>query len=140
VRCKQPPRGGTVRIDAVQRFAEDPLLGKRPIAQWDVAGLLRLMWETWNDVFGRTLGRAERSLVQELRDWRNKWAHQEPFSSRDAERSMDSMVRLLTAVSAKEADEVDRMHKLRNLWHSSEPGGKPCKCNRSATASGGFTG
>jgi hypothetical protein len=107
---------GTVRIDAVQRFAEDPLLGKRPIAQWDVAGLLRLMWETWNEVFGRTLGRAERSLVQELRDWRNKWAHQEPFSSRDAERAMDSMVRLLTAVSAKEADEVDRMMmELRRL-------------------------
>ncbi|MGQ9725322.1 MAG: DUF499 domain-containing protein, partial [Tepidimonas sp.] len=48
-------------------------------------------------------------LVQELRDWRNKWAHQEPFSSRDAERAMDSMERLLTAVSAKEADEVERM-------------------------------
>ena len=109
-------KAGTVRIDAVQRFAEDPLLGKRPIAQWDVAGLLRLIWEAWNDVFGRTLGRAERSLVQELRDWRNKWAHQEPFSSRDAERAMDSMVRLLTAVSAKEADEVDRMMmELRRL-------------------------
>jgi predicted AAA+ superfamily ATPase len=109
-------KAGTVRVEAVQRFAEDPQLGKKPIAQWDVAGLLKLMWETWNDVFGRTLGRAERSLVQELRDWRNKWAHQEPFASRDAERAMDSMVRLLTAVSAKEADEVDRMMmELRRL-------------------------
>jgi hypothetical protein len=76
-------KAGTVRMDAVQRFADDPMLGRKPIAQWDVAGLLKLMWETWNDVFGRTLGRAERSLVQELRDWRNKWAHQEPFASRD---------------------------------------------------------
>jgi hypothetical protein len=32
------------------------------------------------------------------------------------------------------------VHKLRNLWHSSEPGGMPCKCNTSATASGGSTG
>lgn len=109
-------KAGTVRMEAVQRFADDPLLGRKPIAQWDVAGLLKLMWETWNDVFGRTLGRAERSLVQELRDWRNKWAHQEPFASRDAERAMDSMVRLLNAVSAKEADEVDRMMmELRRL-------------------------
>ncbi|MGE0386742.1 MAG: Swt1 family HEPN domain-containing protein [Gammaproteobacteria bacterium] len=107
---------GTVRIEAVRRFAEDPILAKKPVAQWDAAGLLKLMWETWNDIFGRMLGRAERSLVQELRDWRNKWAHQEPFSSRDAERAMDSMVRLLTAVSAKEADEVDRMMlELRRL-------------------------
>ena len=38
-----------------------------------------------------SLGRAERSLVQELRDSRNKWAHQEPFSSDDADRALDSI-------------------------------------------------
>src|SRR5581483_6792232 len=64
---------GTVRMDAVRRFAEDPMLGSKPIVQWDVAALLKLMWETWNDVFKRTLGFAERSLVSELRDVRNKW-------------------------------------------------------------------
>ena len=107
---------GTVRMDAVRRFADDPMLGSKPIAQWDVAGLLKLMWETWNDVFGRTLGRAERSLVQELRDWRNKWAHQEPFSSDDADRALDSMSRLLAAVSAPQADEVAKIKmELRRL-------------------------
>lgn len=109
-------QANTVRMDAVRRFAEDPMLGTKPIEKWDAAGLLKLMWETWNDVFRRTLGHAERSLVSELRDVRNKWAHQEPFSSRDAERAMDSMVRLLSAVSAKEADDVDRMMmELRRL-------------------------
>ena len=44
------------------------LVGKKPIAEWDVAALLKLMWEAWNDVFRQTLGRAERSLVSELRD------------------------------------------------------------------------
>ena len=106
----------SIRMETVQRFSDDPVLSKKPIAQWDVAGLLKVMWEIWADVFGRTLGRAERSLVSELRDCRNKWAHQEPFSSRDAERALDSMSRLLTAVSAPEADEVDRMmHELRRL-------------------------
>jgi predicted AAA+ superfamily ATPase len=109
-------KAGTVRMDAVRRFAEDPMLGNKPIAQWDVAGLLKLMWETWNDVFGRTLGRAERSLVQELRDWRNKWAHQDPFSSDDADRALDSVARLLTAVSAPQADDVGKMKmELRRL-------------------------
>ena len=103
-------------MDAVRRFEDDPLLGNKPVAQWDVAGLLKLMWETWNDVFGRTLGRAERSLVQEVRDWRNKWAHQEPFSGDDTDRALDSMARLLTAVSAPQADEVNRMKmELRRL-------------------------
>ena len=53
----------------------------------DAALILRLMWEQWNDVFRKTLGHAERSLVSELRDVRNKWAHQESFSSDDAYRA-----------------------------------------------------
>ena len=69
-------------VEAARRyFGDDRTVGKKAIAEWDVAALLKLMWEAWNAVFGRTLGRAERSLVQELRDCRNKWAHQEPFSS-----------------------------------------------------------
>ncbi len=75
----------------------------------DVAALLKLMWEQWNEVFRKTLGYAERSLVSELRDHRNKWAHQEPFSTDDAYRVLDSAARLLTAVSAPQADEVERM-------------------------------
>jgi predicted AAA+ superfamily ATPase len=109
-------KAGTVRMDAVRRFAEDPMLGQKPVRDWDVAGLLKLMAETWNEVFGRTLGRMERSLVYELRDWRNDWAHQKPFSSNDADRALDSMSRLLGAVSAPEAEEIDRMkQELRRL-------------------------
>ncbi len=109
-------KAGTVRMDAVRRFAEDPILSNKPIEQWDVAGLLKLMWETWNDVFRRTLGFAERSLVSELRDVRNKWAHQEPFSSDDTDRALDSMNRLLAAISAPQADEVGKMKmELRRL-------------------------
>lgn len=99
----------SISMDSVRRVAEDPTIGQKPIAQWDVAALLKLMWGAWNDVFARALGRAERSLVQELRDCRNKWAHQEPFSSDDADRALDSIARLLTAVSAPEAEEVSKM-------------------------------
>ena len=90
------------------------------------------MWETWNDVFGRTLGRAERSLVQELRDWRNKWAHQEPFSSDDTDRALDSMSRLLTAVSAPQADEVGKMKmELRRLIFDEQVRGEKRKAGGS---------
>ena len=47
--------------------------------------------------------------MSELRDHRNKWAHQEPFSSDDAYRALDSAGRLLSAVSAPEADEIEKM-------------------------------
>ena len=93
-----------VHLDALRRFEID-----KPYREWDAAALLRLMWETWNDVFRDTLGPTERSLVNELRDWRNKWAHQERLSSDDADRALDSAERLLTAVSAPQAGEAAKM-------------------------------
>ena len=75
----------------------------------DVAAILVVMDRSWGLVFRRTLGRAERALVNELSDIRNRWAHQEPFSSDDAYRALDSVSRLLTAVSATQADEVAKM-------------------------------
>ena len=109
-------KANVVRMETIRRFAEDPKLADKPLDDWDAAALLKLMWETWNDVFRDTLGFAERSLVSELRDWRNKWAHQERFSSDDADRALDSAERLLTAVSASEAEEVAKVKReLRRL-------------------------
>ena len=99
------------RLDAfkLRDYADDPVLANKPRTEWDVAGLLKLMWETWNDVFRTILGPAERSLVSELRGHRNKWAHQESFSGDDAYRALDSVGRLLTAVSAPQSDELERL-------------------------------
>lgn len=92
------------------RFLKDELnVANQPLRAWDAAALLRLMWEAWNDVFRKPLGQAERSLVNELRGIRNEWAHQKPFSSDDAYRALDSAARLLTAVSATEASEIEAM-------------------------------
>jgi predicted AAA+ superfamily ATPase len=118
--------------EALRYVGDDRMAGKKPLAEWDVAALLKLMWEAWTSVFGTTLGRAERSLVQELRDWRNKWAHQEPFSSDDADRALDSMARLLTAVSAPQADEVGRMKmELRRLMFDEQVRGEKRKAGGS---------
>src|SRR5271157_3933673 len=93
-----------------QRFlGEDRPSAKKAASASDVAALLKIMWDSWNDVFRLTLGPAERSLVSELRDHRNKWAHQEAFSSDDTYRALDSSGRLLTAVSAPQADEIEKM-------------------------------
>ena len=99
------------KLDAfkLRDYAEDPVLANKPVTEWDVAGLLKLILETWNDVFRTILGPAERSLVGELRSHRNKWAHQESFSSDDAYRALDSVGRLLTAVSAPQSDELERL-------------------------------
>ena len=96
--------------------SQERLFKNEKHAKWDAASLLAVLWNEWNLVFRKTLGQAERTLVSELRDVRNRWAHQNPFSSDDADRALDSAARLLTAVSAPQADEVGRMKMdLRRL-------------------------
>ncbi len=68
--------------------------------RWDTSALLKTMVDTWSEVFSSTLGHFERSLVSELLEFRHKWAHEHPFSSDDTLRALDSMQRLLQAVSA----------------------------------------
>ena len=100
---------GKQDAQALRDYVDDSALRNKPITEWDVAALLKLMWETWNMVFRNILGPAERSLVAELRGHRNRWAHQENFSSDDAYRAMDSVGRLLAAVSAPQSDELERL-------------------------------
>src|SRR5262249_18425174 len=97
------------RAQAGRLMGEDRLLADKPLAKWDAAALLRLMWEAWNDVFRKTLGNAERTLVRELQDVRNKWAHQQTFSRDAAYGALDATGRLLAAVSAPEAQEAEKM-------------------------------
>jgi len=78
--------------------------------RWDTQKLLLVMWEQWNQVFNKTLGFSERSIISELREIRKNWAHQQAFTGRDTERALDSINRLLTAVSAPQANEVEKLY------------------------------
>jgi len=100
---------GEAGANVSQILSDDSIFAGKPISDLDTAGLFKIMWDNWNEVFRVTLGFAERSLVSELRDVRNKWAHQQPFSSDDAYRALDSTERLLAAISSPQADEVHKM-------------------------------
>ena len=89
----------------ISRELEEP--ADKRFGQMDVAALLAFIDRSWNDVFRQKMGRIERSLVNELREIRNDWAHQRPFPHDDAYRALDSACRLLTAVSAPEASEAE---------------------------------
>ena len=79
---------------------------------WDQAALFNTMDRFWNEAFKTVLGRAERSLVNELSDVRNKLSHNETFSYDDAERGLDSMRRLMEAISAGET--AEQLSKMRD--------------------------
>lgn len=95
--------------------------------------LLRVITEQGR-VFKDQLSRAEQSFASELRDVRNRWAHNESFSAEDTYRALDTSERLLRAVgAATQADEVRRLRadhqratfeaETRRLVRQQESGG-----------------
>ncbi len=102
--------------------------------EWDSQALLTVMWDQWNAVFRNRLGLFERSLVSELREFRNRWAHQSMLADDDSYRVADSVQRLLGAIEGDqtilielEALKVDIMRdRLKQLveedversWHN----------------------
>jgi len=63
----------------------------------DIAFVFKGVKVTWNEVFGHGFAPAIRSLVFEVAEVRNNWAHQGSFSSDDTSRALDSMERVLEA-------------------------------------------
>lgn len=80
---------------------------------WDAHAVLTVLWDQWNSVFRHHLSPLERSLVGELREFRNRWAHQDEFEFEDEYRVYDSVHRLLAAAGSDKAEEIGR--KKRDL-------------------------
>ena len=66
----------------------------------DSQGWLNLMIRSWNEAFATHLGAEDRRYTYEMREARNKWAHQEPFTNDESQRVADTAKLLLQAVNA----------------------------------------
>ena len=88
------------------------------VLTWDAQALMVFMWDRWNDLFRNELSFVERSLISELRDFRNRWAHQDYLEESDVYRVLDDIERLLKAVNSAESVVVRalRMECLNRLW------------------------
>lgn len=95
---------------ATSYLAKDQNLRRKPadILREDVSSLLPLILKQWEEVFRKNMGYVERALVSELIEVRNKWAHKSTFSIDDTYRALDSIARLLKAISASEAIDVEK--------------------------------
>ena len=82
----------------------------RTYAKHDVQVELRALTEQGYR-FKDVLSRAQQGFASELREARNLWAHNEPFSSDDTSRALDTMERLLHAVGA--VNSAEDIRKLR---------------------------
>ncbi|MBW4624355.1 MAG: ribonuclease III [Brasilonema octagenarum HA4186-MV1] len=84
----------------------------------DVFTLLKVIIGQWNQVFSKNLGYAEGALVSELMEVTNSWADQYHFSTEDTYRTLDTIARLLKAISAPETSivELDLQKVLKRLF------------------------
>jgi predicted AAA+ superfamily ATPase len=88
-------------------YQSQTMSGARPeasVAKLDTTALVTLMLDHWDGVFRHKLGPFERGLLHELRQARNKWAHEQAFTTDDTYRALDNAARILGAISA--ADQV----------------------------------
>jgi uncharacterized protein len=109
MRCLETNLGTGWPQEVISRFPEWRPEGNGKFTL-DTQKLLKIMERMWNEAFRMVLERSHRSMVNELMEVRNALAHDGKFSYDDAERALDSMRRLLEAVSAgKAAEEIGAM-------------------------------
>lgn len=104
-RSVSPNLTGTVGLDANRKQGSDD----EKFSLLDVQALLSIVWSEWNQTFQVKLGHTGRTYVSEIRDVRNKWAHQQPFTIEDCHRALDTIGRLLQMVSSPQAEVVHKM-------------------------------
>lgn len=104
------------------RQSRDAYDARQAAPEVSAQALLGRMRDHWQEVFRHVLGDVERAYVGELWEMHGRWAAEEPFSSEDTERALDTMKRLLEAVSARaQADEVQRLkHDLQRTVFSEQ--------------------
>lgn len=84
----------------------------------DIANCLRLIDRKWNEVFRDKLSLNCRTLAKELMGVRNTVAHigQQDMSQADAERALDTMMRLCKSFDEEGADEIQEIYtQVRKL-------------------------
>ncbi|MDA1231931.1 MAG: Swt1 family HEPN domain-containing protein [Planctomycetota bacterium] len=90
------------------------------IERGDAQFLLVFMWDRWNELFRDDLSFVERSLISELRDFRNRWAHQGKLMELDTYRILDDIERLLHAINSDQTPRASEMRResLNRLWQT----------------------
>lgn len=81
--------------------------GRRPRGS-DIQALLGAILENWETVFDGRVPKTVRHYVFELKDVRNRWAHEESFSDDEARRAADTARLIARAIGAPE-DIVSRL-------------------------------
>ena len=115
-----------------ERVARSGVAHLPPGRDLDLAALLSTITSNWQSVFRNKLSPMDRSLVGELRETRNRWAHQEAFSHDDAVRALDTTQRLLRSIGA--VTEATKIETLKSSFRRESPPPRAASSARSMPA------
>ncbi|MCA9058887.1 MAG: hypothetical protein KDA85_10315 [Planctomycetaceae bacterium] len=89
----------------------------------DIQLLLVFMWDHWHELFRHQLTFLDRSAISELREYRNRWAHQTKLGDRDLFRVIDNVERLMLAINAEIPPELRLLYResLNRLHQAEQP-------------------
>ncbi len=108
-KAKEAMHACKIDIRQVRNYRTPSELNKKSFLEWDVSALLGVMLNNWERVFfSLKLRHTERILVKELRDYRNKWAHQGTFSNDEVYRILVATNVLLDAMQAPQAKKIEQ--------------------------------
>jgi hypothetical protein len=88
----------------------------------DLQALLRAILDDWS-AFKERLPSAARSWIHELKDFRNRWAHEETLTAADARRAGDTVALLIHAIAPRH-DSAGRSPSAAST-HGTAPRGRP---------------
>ena len=91
-------------------------------AEWEIALWMGVYLGAWKEVFSSSLSNSDRSVLFELKDVRNAWAHQDSFDFDRTYRAHDSAEIFLRAINSPVADAVhERKEELQRERYSKPP-------------------
>lgn len=90
----------------------------------DATAAVRIMLHHWDSTFSRVLTASDRNMLFEVRQMRNKWAHQGVITVDDVDRLADNVTRLLLSINAPNASHAKqvredlrlRRYSTRRVW------------------------
>lgn len=98
--------------------------------QLDATALIRIILAHWDTTFVRVLDKRNRALLYEIRQIRNRWAHQAPLTDDDVDRLADAVLRLLISIHADNVHEVQRVRDELRTQRYAHPSHRPIKRHR----------
>jgi hypothetical protein len=106
---------GTSWLEVIKNTPDLRVNTQQQPLRLDATALVRIMLHHWDSTFSRVLVATDRNMLFEVRQMRNKWAHQGNITVDDVDRLADNVARLLLSINAPNASHATQ---LRENWRT----------------------